>query len=236
MGGVAAGAAGRALVEVGGREERVQVGASRERADAEEGGEDDGLEGAAHRDAAGEVLGVLLGGALREDGVGAGGGGDDVRGEEGAGDGDVDGDDVGGKVQRRDDDVDLRPLGGAGGEAVAEVDLGAEERARGGGDETADGVVAAVAVSADAAREEMVEMAEEGAGEEGAGSGEGALGRVELATGRRAAMRRRRARAEGKVKADVTVMLAAEVRGNAIRSMRCHLAHPKEHEKLDKSY
>ena len=58
-----------------------------------------------------------------------------------------------------DDDVDLRPLGGAGGEAVAEVDLGAEERARGGGDEAANGVVAAVVVSADAAREEVVDVA-----------------------------------------------------------------------------
>ena len=89
---------------------------------------------------------------------------------------------------------------------MAEVDLGAEERARGGGDETADGVVAAMAVSADAAREEMVEMAEEGAGEEGAGCGEGALGRVELATGRRAAVRGRRARAEGEVEAEAVAV------------------------------
>ena len=127
------------------------------------------------------MLGVLLGGASVEKRRSVVGGGDHMGGEEGAGDGGVDGDHVWGDVEGGDDDVDLRAGDGAGCETAAKVNLGAEEGAGEVGDKTADGVVAAVPVAADAAGEEVVEVGKE-VGEEGAGVGEGAVGAVEGAS------------------------------------------------------
>ena len=128
---------------------------------AQQCGEDDGQEEAAEVDAARQVLGVLLGGARREERGGVGSGGDDVRREQRAGDGDVDGGDVWSAVVDGDDDIDLRARARRGAEALGGVDLGREERLRDGGDEAHEGVVAAMAVAADAAREVVKEVSGE---------------------------------------------------------------------------
>ena len=68
MVGFVTGAASRELVDVEGGEERVEVCARLLGAHAKEGGEDDGKEGAAEIDAAGQVFGILLSGACGEEG------------------------------------------------------------------------------------------------------------------------------------------------------------------------
>ena len=82
MVGVVAGTAAGELGDVERREEAVDVLARLARSDAQQRGEDDRQEVAAEVDAAGQVLGVLLGGASREERGGVGGGGDDVRREQ----------------------------------------------------------------------------------------------------------------------------------------------------------
>ena len=85
--GLVASTAGDELGDVERRKERVEVLARFAWPDAEEGGEDDGEEVAVEVDAARQVLGVLLGGARREEPLDVGGGGGDVRREERARDG-----------------------------------------------------------------------------------------------------------------------------------------------------
>ena len=106
--GLVASTSGDELGDVERRKERVEVLARFAWSDAEEGGEDDGEEVAVEVDAARQVLGVLLGGARREEPLDVGGGGGDVRREERARDGHVESGDVRCAVVGGDDDVDLR--------------------------------------------------------------------------------------------------------------------------------
>ena len=86
MGGVAGGTGTEQFVGIGVDEERVDVVSGFRRAEAAEGGEDDGQEDAFLGDTAGQVLRIFLLGALFEEVSGVGGGGGEVGGEEGAGD------------------------------------------------------------------------------------------------------------------------------------------------------
>ena len=97
------------------------------RADAAEGGEDDGQEGPLLSDAPVEVLDVLLPGARGEEGGGIVGGGGGVGWDQRAGDGDVDGGDRGVGGEEGDDEVDLRagPPNGAG-EVLLDVEVRVE--------------------------------------------------------------------------------------------------------------
>ena len=88
---------------------------------------------------------------------GVGGGGGEVGGEEGAGDGDVDGGGGGIVAVGGDDQVDLG-LGAsdAADEALTEVCGGTEVSFGGGGDEAGEGVVAVVAAGGGAASDLVV--------------------------------------------------------------------------------
>ena len=147
VGGLLTGTAGEVLVGVRDVEDRVEPLAGGRRADAAEGGVDDGEEGAAEIDAAGKMFGHLLGGAGGEKGGCVVGGGAEVRWEERARDGAVEGEDGRVEVVRCDDEVDFFPAGGAGAEAVFGGGVGAKVVAAGGGDDADEGVVAAGAVA-----------------------------------------------------------------------------------------
>ena len=87
--GVAAGEARSSLAGGAAEEDVVEVREGLRGAEAASGGEDEGEVGAVLSRAASEVLGALLSVAHLKDVGGVGGGGGEVRGEEGAGDGDV---------------------------------------------------------------------------------------------------------------------------------------------------